>query len=198
MNKLFSAGGVIASMILIVFGLATIVVAVTGRADVRDAIEREQITGSPDMTPEATRTALSEAGLDDVSAPSCTVAEERVDTGSEAKCFADYVRIHTLEATGGQAYAEMPRFLGEDGEPTANEEEAATDPESGEPVSNPQREIWITETALTTALNTSYFAERVSLFSLIVGIALLLSGIGFLVLTLGLTRRNRQPAPASA
>jgi hypothetical protein len=154
---------VIASVILIVFGIATIVVAVTGRADVRDAIQREQITGSPDMTPGATRTALSEAGLEGVSAPSCTVAEERVDTGSEAKCFADYIRIHTLEATGGQTYFEMPRFLGEDGEPTANEEEAAVDPESGEPVSNAQRESWITETALTTALNTSYFAERVSL-----------------------------------
>jgi hypothetical protein len=43
---------VIASAILIVFGVATIVVAVTGRADVHDAIEREQIIGSPDMTPE--------------------------------------------------------------------------------------------------------------------------------------------------
>jgi hypothetical protein len=196
MNKLFSAGGVIASAILIVFGVATIVVAVTGRADVRDAIEREQITGSPDMTPEATRPALAEAGLDDVSPPSCSVADERVDTGSEARCFADYIRIHTLEATGGQTYAEMPRFLGEDGEPTADEEQAALDPDSGEPVSNPQRELWITETALTTALNTSYFAERVSLFSLIVGVALLLSGIGFLVLTLGLAGRDRHTAGA--
>ena len=80
MNKLFSAGGVIASAILIIFGVATIVVAVTGRADVRDAIEREQITGSPDMTPEATRPALAEAGLDDVSPPSCSVADERASS----------------------------------------------------------------------------------------------------------------------
>jgi hypothetical protein len=197
MNRLFSAGGVVASAILIVMGIATIVVAVTGRADVRDAIEREQITGSPDMTPAATEKALADAGLEDVSAPDCSVAGETVDTGSKAKCFADYIRIHTLEATGGQTYSEMPRFLGEDGEPTADEENAAVDPDSGEPVSNPQREIWITETALTTALNTSYFAERVSLFSLIVGIALLLSGIGFLVLTLGLAGRDRQPATAA-
>jgi hypothetical protein len=35
---------------------------------------------------------------------------------------------------------------------------------------------------LTTALNTSFFAERVALFSIVMGFALLLSGIGFLVL----------------
>ena len=43
----------------------------------------------------------------------------------------------------------------------------------------------MTETALTTALNTSFFAERVAMFSIVMGIALLLTGIGFLVLTLG-------------
>jgi hypothetical protein len=41
---------------------------------------------------------------------------------------------------------------------------------------------------LSTALNTSYFAENVALFSVVMGVALLLTGIGFLVLTLGLVR----------
>jgi len=45
--------------------------------------------------------------------------------------------------------------------------------------------MWVTETALTTALNTSFFAERVAVFSIVMGVALLLTGIGFLVLTLG-------------
>ena len=40
----------------------------------------------------------------------------------------------------------------------------------------------MTETALSTALNVSYMAEQLSLFSLVVGIALLLAGIGFIVL----------------
>ena len=43
----------------------------------------------------------------------------------------------------------------------------------------------MTQTALTTALNTSFFAERVALFSIVMGAALLLTGIGFFVLTLG-------------
>ena len=197
MNKLFATGGIVASAILIAFGIGTIVVAVNGRADVRDAIQREQITGSPDMTPKATGAALTEAGLEDVEVPACSAAGVVVDTGSKAKCFADYMRIHTLEATDGQTYSQMPRFMGKDGKPTADEKLAATDPKTGASVDNPQRNIWVTETALATAMNTSYFAERVSLFSLIVGIALLLSGIGFLVLTVGLARRTADPPAAT-
>lgn len=45
--------------------------------------------------------------------------------------------------------------------------------------------IWVTETALGTALNVSYMATQLSLFSLVVGIALLLAGVGFIVLALG-------------
>jgi hypothetical protein len=45
--------------------------------------------------------------------------------------------------------------------------------------------VWVTETALTTALNASYMADRLSLFGIVIGIALLLTGIGFGVLVLG-------------
>jgi len=104
------------------------------------------------------------------------------------------MRVHTLEATGGQTYAEMPRFLDENGKPTADENNAAKDPKSGEPVSNPAREIWVTETALTSALNTSYFAESTANFAIVMGLALLLAGIGFLVLTLRLPWRHEEEA----
>ena len=68
---------------------------------------------------------------------------------------------------------------------TSDEAEAAKDPETGKPVPNAARNVWVTATALSTALNTSYFAQQVALFSIVMGIALLLTGIGFLVLTLG-------------
>ncbi len=155
MSKLFAAGGIAASAVLIVFGIATMVVAVTGRSDVREAVQREQIVGTPDMTPDATEAALAKAGLTDVAAPSCTAAGVDVDTGEKAKCFADYMRIHTLEATGGQTYAEMPRFIGEDGKPTNDEAAAASEPKSGQPVADPQRDLWVTSPALTTAVNPS-------------------------------------------
>ena len=44
--------------------------------------------------------------------------------------------------------------------------------------------MWVTETALTTALNTAYFAEQVATFAIVMGIALLLAGLGFGVLSL--------------
>jgi hypothetical protein len=189
MRKLYVYAGVAASVIMIVIGAGSIAVGASGRSDVQDKIQDEQIVGTPDMNPEDTRAAVEEAGID-TDIPDCTVADEEVDDGDSAKCFAEYMRIHALEATDGKTYAEMPRFIGKDGEPTAEESEAAIDPKSGEPVSNPERNIWVTETALSTALNTSYFAEQVANFSMVMGICLLLAGLGFLVLTLRLPWRD--------
>ena len=93
------------------------------------------------------------------------------------------MRIHTLEATGGLTYAQMPRYASADGKGT-NDATKATKGANGQPVDNPIRNLWVTETALTTALNTSYMAEQISLFGIVVGIALILSGIGFGILAL--------------
>jgi hypothetical protein len=202
MKRLFVLGGVIASAVLIIAGVGSIVIGAVGRADVADKLGQENITGSPDMTPQAISKEARAAGLTDVELPTCSVAGEAIDTGGEAKCFAEYMRIHALEATGGQTYAEMPRFATANGEGTNDEAEAEKRPD-GSPVDNPARTIWITETALGTALNTSYFAQQVALFSIVMGIALLLTGIGFLVLTLGVLRRedareSRVGSPAAA
>ena len=109
---------------------------------------------------------------------------QAITTGAEARAFADVMEHHTLEATQGKRYAEMGRFLTPSGKDTSDEALAAKGP-NGQPVENGLRNMWVTETALTTALNTSFFAERVAYFSIVMGIALLLTGIGFLVLTLG-------------
>jgi hypothetical protein len=193
-------GGILASVVLIAFGIGSIVVAVNGRSQVHDEIAREKIVGTPDMTPAAIRAEVKQAGLKDVDIPSCSVAGKPVDTGSRARCFASYMRVHALLATGGKTYAEMPRYQGANGIPTNDEKAAAKDPKTGKPVDNPARAIWVTETALSTALNTSYFAEQVSMFALAMGIALLLTGIGFLVLS-GLALREparKEATPAGA
>src|SRR4029453_3797040 len=57
--------------------------------------------------------------------------------------------------------------------------------EQGNPVQNQTRNLWVTATVLTTALNTAFLAERIALFAIVMGVALLLTGIGFLVLTVG-------------
>ena len=67
-------------------------------------------------------------------APDCDVAEEPITTGSEARCFAQYMRIHALESSGGITYAEMGRFVSSDdpGDPAGtNDEAAAVKDESG-------------------------------------------------------------------
>ena len=197
MRKLFEYGGIAASIILIAFGAGAIALGAWGMNNVRDNLKLEQITGSPDMTPSAIKTEAQQAGLKNVSLPTCNVAGEKIDTGSEARCFASYMRIHTLEATGGQVYSQMGRFLDANGNQTSDEAQAAKDPKTGQPVPNRARDIWVTYTALSTALNTSYFAERVGVFGIVMGIALLLTGIGFLVLVLGGLER-KQPAAAAA
>jgi hypothetical protein len=199
-RKIWTYGGVVASFVLVAFGIVSIVVAANGRSEIRSDIKREAIVGTPDMTPTAIKAEATKAGLTNVSFPTCTVAGQSVDTGAEAKCFASYMRIHTLMGTGGKTFSEMPRYASADGKGT--NVPAAAIKKNGQPVDNPARDIWIQETALTTALNTSYFAEQVSMFSLVMGIALLLSGAGFAVLTIRLlapaTRKEESEAKAVA
>jgi hypothetical protein len=167
MTRLFQYGGIVASVVLIAFGIGSVATGFAGRDRVHNDLKREQIVGTPDST----------------------IPNQLVDNGSKAEAFATVMRKHTLEATGGQTYAQMPRYQGKDGKPTNDVKQAATDPKSGQPVDNPLRNLWVTETALTTALNTSYFAESVATFAIVMGFALMLTGVGFLVLTLRVLRR---------
>ena len=163
MRKFFQYGGIAASIVLIAFGIGALYMGIDGRSYVRDNLAAEKIVGTEDST----------------------IPGQLVDTGAEAQAFAKVMRTHTLESTGGKTYSEMGRFLDANGKDTNDEKAAAINEQTGKPVENGLRNLWVTETALTTALNTSFFAERVAVFSIVMGIALLLTGIGFLVLTLG-------------
>ena len=182
MSKFFKYGGLVASIVLIAFGGGSIYTGIAGRDRVQSDLAREQIVGTPDST----------------------IPGQLVDTGSEAQAFAKVMRKHTLEATGGATYAQMPRYLDANGKGTNDEKAALKNPKSGSPADNPARQIWVTETALTTALNTAYFAESAATFVIVMGIAMLLIGIGFLVLTLGVLRgpaavkEKSRTAPAKA
>ena len=181
MRRWLQFGGFAAGIVLIVFGVVAIAMGANGRSTVRDNLRQEQIVGSPDMTPAAIKAEAAKAGLKGVSFPTCSVAGTTVTTGAEARCFASYMRIHALEASGGQTYSQMARYATKDGKGT-NDAAAALQSSSGQPLDNPGRNVWISETALSTALNVSYMADQLALFGVVVGIALLLSGIGFIVL----------------
>ncbi len=110
------------------------------------------------------------------------------------------MRIHALESSGGLTYAEMGRYVAAS-DPTdpagTNDEAAAAKDESGKPVSNAARNLWVTETALSTALNVSYMATGVAIFAIVVGVALILAGVGFLLLAAAVFRgTSPEPKPA--
>jgi hypothetical protein len=200
-RKMFEYGGLAAGIVLIAFGIGALLMSFDARSTTRDEIAREQIVGSEDMSPTAIQAGIDEAGLTGVSAPSCDVAEQPIETGEDARCFAQYLRIHALESSGGLTYAQMGRFLAaddpQDPAGTSDEEAALTD-EEGNPVPNAARNSWVTATSLSTALNVSYMAEQLALFGIVVGVALILTGIGFLVLSIGgALRHARAESPAA-
>ena len=203
MRKLFEIGGLVAGAALIAFGVAAIVMGFNGRSTVANELKQQQIVGTPDMTPAAIKAEAASAGLKNISFPTKSVAGLPIDSGLRARVFAEYMRIHALEATGGYVYAQMGQFVAKDGTPkaqlmpgggTSNRAFALLDPKTQQPVSNGARNVWVTETALTTALNTSYMATQTALFGIVVGIALLLSGFGFAILAIGGALRNPENA----
>jgi hypothetical protein len=188
MRKVFEIGGLVAAVVLIAFGAGALVMSYQGQKTVNDSLKLEQITGTADMTPANIKAEATAAGLKNVKFPSCTVAGKSIDNGNLARCFAEYMRIHTLMATGGVPYSLMPRYASADGKGTNDATKALLS--KGQPVDNPARNLWVTETALTTALNSAFMATQLALFGLVVGVAFLLTGIGFAILAIGGALRN--------
>ena len=117
MRKAFELGGIFAAAILIAFGIASIVIGAGGRSTVHDNLAEQRIVGTPDMTPAAIRGEAQKSGLNlaSVPIPSCSVAGKTITDGADARCFAQYMTIHALEATGGRYYSQMPRYASADG-----------------------------------------------------------------------------------
>ena len=200
-RRIWAIGGFVAGAVLILFGAAALYLGVTSYQLVRDELSQEEIVRGEDMSPEAIAAGASEAGLEDVDLPDCDVVDEEIDTGEEARCFSEYMRVHALEATGGLTYAQMGRFQSAANPGDAagtNDEAAAAKDEEGNPASNGQRNSWINETALATALNVSYMAEQLSVFGIVVEIALVLTGIGLILLAYAVFVRGPREEPQAA
>jgi hypothetical protein len=177
-------GGFLAGGVLILFGIVAIFMGVNGFNTTRDAIKGEGITFGSADDPAVAKYADQWAG-------------EQVTTGEQARAFAKVMRTHTLEATGGLTYAQMGRYQSAakpDDQAGTNDVAAAAKDASGQPIANGTRDIWVTETALTTALNVSYMAERLAVFGIVVGIALLLTGIGLVIVAFAVFRKPQEAA----
>jgi len=184
-RRFWEIGGFIAGAVLIVFGAVAIYMGVDGRNTVRDSLKEEMVF-------------FSEAADEDAATDKYASQwyGEQVKSGEQARAFANIMREHQLERTEGLTYAQMGRFIAaEDPENPAgtSDEDAALKDEEGNPVANPARNSWVTAVAITTALNTSYMAEQLSIFGMVVGVALLLTGIGLVILAFAVFGR----APAT-
>jgi hypothetical protein len=179
-RELLRIGGYVSGGVLILFGIAVMVLGIWGFSFTRDHIKQEGIVFGPASDPAVAEHAEQWAG-------------EPVETGSQALAFAEIMREHTLSSTGGLTYAEMGQYQSAEdpADPvgTNDEAEAAKDA-NGQPISNGARDIWVPETALTTALNLGYRGEMLSIFSVVIGVALLLTGVGFVILALAVFRRS--------
>ena len=193
-RKFLEIGGYIAAVVLIAFGVGAVYTGLNARGVVQDTLAQENIVGTPDMTPTAIKAEAKQAGLDvsKLTFPTVSVAGKDINSGDRAHAFAGYMRIHALEATGGLTYAQMPRYATADGKGTNDPAQAVQ--VNGQPQDNGARQVWVTETALATALQSSYMADQLSLFALVTGTALLLSGIGFGILVLSGVLKNREDA----
>ena len=62
-RKVFEYGGMLAGVVLIAFGIGALLMSIDARGTVSDELKREQIVGSPDMSPTAIQQGIDEAGL---------------------------------------------------------------------------------------------------------------------------------------
>ena len=226
MRRALEIGGVVAAAVLTAFGIAAIVLAFNGRDTISSELKAQQITGTPDMASNSPAIAGEVKAINAsqnllvkkfkavgvtftpsaVTIPGCSVAGKQVTDGNSARCFARYMFIHAMGATGGLVYSQMGRYPAKPGtpfkytdgnggmspsaSPAIVAKYAVIDPVTKQPADNGARNVWIDQVALSTALNTSYMADQISLFGIVVGIALLLSGIGFGLLAVGGALRN--------
>jgi hypothetical protein len=218
-TRILEIGGIVAGVILVAFGVAAIYMGFSGRSTVQSNLGNEFIVGSDDMNQAEIGKEIDEiilpaqkqiaadrakAGVEPleftpVVAPSCSVAGQAVDNGTDARCFAEYLRLHALRSTSGLTYSQMGRYLAKDDAPPAetdfaggtdNPLYAEIDPKTNQPLDNGSRDLWVTATALSSALNLAYTAEQVSLFGIVVGFALLLTGIGLVILAVAVLHRT--------
>lgn len=137
-------------------GAAFVGVGLWGRREARRALARERITSPADPN-----------------RPGAQVGNAR-----SARALAEFIRRNTLEATGGRTYAEIDAYVDAEGNATPDAARAAKHDVTGQPIENPDHDLWIQSTTLQSALVQGYMAFRLSELTLALGAAFLAAGAG--------------------
>ncbi len=111
-----------------------------------------------------------------VTAPDSAIPNVPLGGPMTLKAQADIIRHHTLSATGGKTYAEMPRQIAQvdaSGKPVLDKD--------GKPVmiNNTTRDMWVTATTLTTALNLGILTYVFSGLIILLGLISFWTGMVF-------------------
>jgi hypothetical protein len=106
------------------------------------------------------------------------IPNARVQDAATADAMADIIGVHAAEATGGETYAEMGRFLAADGGDTSDEALALKD-DAGNPVANPLRNVAFQASSLQTSLHTSHMAFNVA--DLVIGLGVFIAVLGIAI-----------------
>ena len=150
--------------ILIAFGIGALVMSINARSTVSDELKQQQIVGSPDMNPTDIQAAMKEAGIANVvrsrRATSPTRRSRPVATRAASRSTCRFTRSRLRAGSCTRRWAASWRKADPSSPKGTSDEAAALKDESGKPVANAVRNTWVTETALSTALNVSYMASR--------------------------------------
>lgn len=132
----------------------------SAKDEVRDALVREGVTVSED-------------------APQ--YAGQAVDSADKAEVQADVIWKHTLEATDGETYATLGRFIAADGEGFTNSQDEALLGADGKPVANPLRNTAFQSASLRTSLNLAVMGFKVSDLVIGLGAFMIVMGATFIL-----------------
>ena len=104
MRKTFELGGIVAAVVLIGFGIASVVMGASGGNTVRSTLAEQKIVGTPDMTPAAITAEAQKAHLDTskIAIPNCSVAGKKVRQRRDGALLRP---VHDDPRTGGDGRA---------------------------------------------------------------------------------------------
>lgn len=148
----------IASILAIIAGIVLIIGGVWGVKFTYKNVAQEKIMTTPDSS----------------------LPNRLVSGPMTLKAQADVIREHTLKTTGGKTYAEMPREIQK-----VDEKGNALFNSKGEPLMTPNtaRDLWVTATTLTTALNLGIITYAFSGLIILFGLVSIMTGYVFSALS---------------